>query len=143
MPSSLSSTVILFGMLLLTPVFGCAHSAVVAPFHVRAGAPPGTARPLPNQPIVVDFRAGDRIPVVIRVDGEVVETTPNPSTVWLSAKRDFSVRIRGSEVKTSLDGVSFDDKPAVPGHFQFGFELTLQGGPKVVVAITTPQHAKH
>jgi len=98
------------------------------------------AAPAPGQPIIVDYKAGDRIPVVIQVDGEIVETTPSPSTIWLTAKRNFSVRISGSDVKTSLDGVHFDEKPAEPGRFQFGYEVTREGGGKVVARITTPQH---
>ena len=132
-------------------LLGCAANGgrpAVAPFRVRAsdwgtGARPTNARPAPGQPIIVDFKTGDRIPVVIQVDGEIVETTPSPSTVWLTAKRDFSVRIAGSDVKTSLDGVHFDEKPTEPGHFQFGFELTREGGGKVVARLTTPQHGPH
>lgn len=140
-----------YATLVALSLVGCASNAAqpaLLPFRLRAGdwakgAPPPAARPVPGQPIVVDFKTGDRIPVVIQVDGEIVETTPSPSTVWLIAKRDFSVRILGSDVKTSLDGVHFDEKPAQPGHFQFGYELTPEAGGKVVARVTTPTHQAH
>ena len=91
---------------------------------------------------IVEFKAGERIPVSIQVDGEILETTPSPSTIWLTVKRDFAVRINGAEIKTSLDGQHFDEKPRVPGHFQFGLQATRDGGAQVVAHVTTPVHAK-
>ena len=119
----------------------CAQAAI-SPLRVSASAPAPWPPLREGQPLIIDFKARDRIPVSIQADGDVVETTPSPSTIWLTAKRDFSVRIRGAEIKTSLDGVHFDDKPAAPGHFQFGLEATREGGARVVLRITTPVHAK-
>jgi hypothetical protein len=119
----------------------CAHGSI-SPLRVSANAPAPWPALREGQPLIIDFKAHDRIPVSIQVDGEVIETTPSPSTIWLTAKRDFSVRIQGSEIKTSLDGVHFDEKPAVPGHFQFGVEATREQGVRVVARITTPVHAK-
>jgi hypothetical protein len=133
--------VLLYGALTLGVCAGCASSSV-APLRVRA-ADWRPSRPLlARQPLVIDFKAGDRIPVTIQLDGEIVETTPSPSVIWLTAKRDFSVRIQGSEIKTSLDGKHFDDKPAQPGRFQIGLGPTPEGGPKLSVHVTTPVHAK-
>ena len=118
----------------------CAHGSV-SPLRVSANAPgPWPLRE--GQPLIIDFKARDRIPVSIQVDGEIIETTPSPSTIWLTAKRDFSVRIQGAEIKTSLDGVHFDEKPAMPGHFQFGVGATREQGARVVIRVTTPVHAK-
>lgn len=119
----------------------CAHSSI-APLRVNANSPAAWPRLRAGQPLIIDFKAGDRIPMSIQVDGEIIETTPSPSTVWLTAKRDFSVRIDGPEIKTSLDGLHFDRKPAEPGHFQIGYEVKRESGPKVVVRVTTPVHAK-
>ena len=132
---------ILFLAALAGALASCSPSSL-SPLRVRASGPAPWPALREGQPLIVDFKAGDRIPVSIQVDGEVIQTTPNPSTVWLTAKRDFSVRIRGSEIKTSLDGVHFDEKPAVPGHFQFGIRATREEGTQVVVQITTPVHAK-
>jgi len=119
----------------------CAATAIT-PVRVSASAPAPWPALREGQALIIDFKAHDRIPVSIQLDGDVVETTPSPSTIWLTAKRDFSVRIRGAEIKTSLDGVHFDEKPAVPGHFQFGVGATRETGARVVVRVTTPVHAK-
>jgi len=132
---------VILAALASSTTISCAHSSI-APVRVSANAPAPWPPIREGQPLIIDFKAGDRIPVSIQADGEVVETTPSPSTIWLTAKRDFSVRIRGAEIKTSLDGVHFDEKPAVPGHFQLGLEATRESGAKVVVRITTPVHAK-
>ncbi len=119
---------------------GCAPAAVT-PMRMPASA----YRPSPElakRPVILDFKAGDRIPVSIQIDGEIIETTPSPSQIWLTAKRDFSVRIRGSEIKTSLDGIHFDQKPASPGTFQLGLGPTPEGGPKISLHVTTPVHGK-
>jgi hypothetical protein len=120
---------------------GCAQPAL-SPVRLRAGDWRPSAALAAGQAVVLDFKAGDRIPVSIQVDGEIIETTPSPSAIWLTAKRDFSVRIRGSEIKTSLDGIHFDDKPAAPGSFQLGLGPTPEGGPKLSLHVTTPVHAK-
>lgn len=127
--------------LLAASATGCAHSSI-APLRVSGSAKTPWPALREGQPLIIDFKAGDRIPISIQVDGEVVETTPSPTVVWLTAKRDFSLRIRGAELKTSLDGVHFEEKPAVPGHFQMGVSATREEGVKGVVHVTTPVHAK-
>lgn len=119
----------------------CAHS--VAPLRVRAADSSHWPPLAQNQPLIIDFKAGERIPVTISVDGEIIQTTPNPSTIWLTAKRDFSVRVQGTEIKTSLDGSHFDDKPALPGRFQLGIQAKRDTGAQVIVNVVTPVHAKH
>jgi hypothetical protein len=126
---------------LATSTLSCAHSSI-APIRVNSNTPSPWPPLREGQPLIIDFKAGERIPVSIQADGEVVETTPSPSTIWLTAKRDFSVRIQGAEIKTSLDGVHFDRKPAVPGHFQLAIQASREGGTQVVVRVTTPVHAK-
>lgn len=127
--------------LALALVSGCAHTEL-APLRLRAGDFRPTTRLQPGQALILAFKSGERIPATIVVDGEVVETTPSPSVVWLTVKRDFWLRIRGSEIKTSLDGVHFDQKPAAPGHFQVAITATRDSGPKVSVSITTPVHGE-
>jgi len=128
-------------VLLANALSGCAHASI-SPLRVSANAPAPWPPLREGQPLIIDFKAHDRIPVSIQADGDIAETTPSPSTIWLTAKRDFSVRIQGAEIKTSLDGVHFDERPSAPGHFQFGLEATRERGARVVVRITTPLHAK-
>ncbi len=117
----------------------CASSP--PPFTVRA-AEFGKVRVPAGRPVVVALKAGERIPVVLDVNGEVVELAPNPSRLWLVAKRDFFVRFDGARVRTSLDGIHFDRRPEKPGSFRLGLGSDPAGGPRVDVAITTPVHAR-
>jgi hypothetical protein len=138
-----------FEVVLSLALLGCASGRAqpaMTPFRLSASdwgaaARATGARAAPGQPIIVDFKKGDRLPVIIQVDGDIAETTPALTTVWLTAKRDFSLRLSGAEIKTSLDGVHFDDKPSAPGRFQLGWRLTPEDGGKIVVHVTTPEHA--
>ena len=117
---------------------GCASSGA-SPVELRAtefGRSPVPA----GHPIVLAFKAGDRIPVVFDVTGEIVEITPRPSELWLTAKRDFFLRIDGSSLKTSLDGVHFGH-PRAPGSFRIGLGPEPGGGTKLEVSVKTPVHA--
>jgi hypothetical protein len=100
----------------------------------RAQVPAGHA-------LVLAFKAGDRIPVVFDLTGEIIEVTPRPTKLWLTAKRDFFLRIDGSSLKTSLDGVHFGH-PREHGTFRIGLEPQAGGGAQVAVSIRTPVHAQ-
>jgi hypothetical protein len=117
---------------------GCAASTP-EPVVVRASDFGRTSAPA-GHPIVLAFKAGDRIPVVFDVTGEIVEVTPRPTTLWLTAKRDFFLRIDGSSLKTSLDGVHFGH-PRAPGSFRIGLGPEPGGGTKLEVSVKTPVHA--
>jgi hypothetical protein len=118
---------------------GCA--ARQPPVMIRA-AELGKAPLLAGRPFVIAFKAGERLPVILDVSGEIVELDPRPSRVWLVAKRDFFVRIEGAHVTTSLDGVHFDRRPAKPGSFRFGLGRDATNGPHLEIAIVTPVHAR-
>jgi hypothetical protein len=132
---------VLSALTALLSVTGCAHASVT-PLRVRASDSRHWGSAALGHPLIVDFKAGERIPVSIQIDGEILATTPSPSVIWLTVQRDFSVRIQGTDIKTSLDGVHFDDKPDVPGHFQFGLQATRDADLQVVVHLTTPVHHK-
>ncbi len=117
---------------------GCASSP--PPFSIR-GADFGKVPIPPGRPLVLAFKAGERIPVVLDVSGEVVDIEPRPTRVWLRANRDFFVRIDGAHVTTSLDGVHFEH-PRKPGSFRLGLASDPAGGAHVEVAIRTPVHAR-
>jgi hypothetical protein len=98
--------------------------------------------PVPaGHPVVIAFKAGDRIPIVCDVSGEIVEITPKPSELWLTAKRDFFLRMQGGKVQTSLDGVHYGH-PREPGSFRLGFRSKPSGGFEVEVSIHSPVHAR-
>lgn len=118
---------------------GCASTQ--PPIVIRA-ADLGKAPLFAGRPFVVAFKAGERLPVLLDVSGEIVELDPRPSRIWLVAKRDFFVLIDGARVRTSLDGVHFDRRPEKPGSFRFGIGSDPTNGPHVEVAIVTPVHAR-
>jgi len=118
---------------------GCASSQ--PPVLIRS-ADLGKAPLLAGRPFVIAFKAGERLPVLLDVSGEIVELSPRPSRVWLVAKRDFFLRIDGTHITTSLDGVHFDRHPEKPGSFRFGLGADATNGPHVEVAIVTPVHAR-
>jgi hypothetical protein len=118
---------------------GCASSPA-SPVVLRP-ADFGRTQVPAGHPIVIAFKAGDRIPVVFDVTGEIIEITPRPSELWLTAKRDFFLRVGGSKLETSLDGVHYGH-PREPGSFRFGYASKPGGGFEVQVAIRTPVHAQ-
>lgn len=126
---------------------GCAHAAsgpYIDPVPIRLNElDAATFRDVgAGRPVVIELQPGDRIPVELVVDGEVFSTDPAPATFMLKAKRAFFLRIAGTELKTSLDGKSFDAKPSAPGAFRIGLVKTTEKGPLVSVHITTPVHAQ-
>jgi hypothetical protein len=118
---------------------GCASSGA-SPVIVRASDFGRAAVPA-GHPLVLAFKAGDRIPVDFDLSGEIIELTPRPSRLWLTAKRDFFLRIDGTKFKTSFDGVHFD-RPRQPGSFRIGLGPEPGGGPRVEVVVKTPVHAE-
>ncbi len=126
---------------------GCAHTAAgpyIDPLPIRAAEfdDPAFRAMSQGNPVIIEFLPGDRIPVELVVDGEVVATDPATATFALQAKRAFFLRIHGADLKTSLDGKSFDRKPTAPGAFRIGVEKTAEKGPMLSVHITTPVHAQ-
>jgi hypothetical protein len=127
-------------------IAGCAHTGsgpYLDPIPLRVNQLNAAAlRDMSEgRPVIVEFAAGDRIPVELVVDGEVVATEPATATFALVAKRTFFLRIRGQELKTSFDGESFDAKAAAPGAFRIGLEKTTEKGPVLSVRIITPVHS--
>src|SRR3954463_13721598 len=102
--------------LLSVGLSGCGSSAA-SPVVLRPAEFGRTPIPA-GHPVVIAFKAGDRIPVIFDVTGEIVEITPRPSELWLTAKRDFFLRVHGAKIETSLDGVHFG-RPREPGSFRF------------------------
>src|SRR3954469_5538762 len=104
---------------------GCAASAA-SPVVLRPAEFGRTPVPA-GHPVVIAFKAGDRIPIICDVTGEIVEITPRPSELWLTAKRDFFLRVQGAKLQTSLDGVHYGHRRE-PGSFRFGISSKPSGG---------------
>ncbi len=126
--------------LLLCLLLGACASAAPAQ-HVRfADAASAGARLDWTRPIVLEFQAGDRLPVHIAIADQLFELTPDAPQLHLVAKRHGFVRIDPGRVSASLTGDDFDLKPLAPGTFRFGLAVTRQGT-WLELAMTTPRHA--
>lgn len=125
--------------LLGTVVSGCAAS--LPPLHVRY-AEVGRAA-LANyrgaEPLVVEFLPGDRVPVELRVETEDFDLVPAQPPLEFVAKRRVFVRFGKDGIRTSSDGVNFDQKPREPGRFSIGFHATETTPPKLQVHVATPK----
>jgi hypothetical protein len=124
-------------VVLLLATVGCAGTAATptpiryadlghSPFDLRA-------------PFVVEFQAGDQLPVDFDFTSEDFELSPAHPTMTLIAKQHCFVRFSADGVRASLDPRNFEQKPKTPGSFRFGLKV-LRGEPaKLDVAIATPR----
>ena len=118
---------------------GCAHAP--EPLRLRYAdltTDPKTATL--HLPLILEVRQGDRLPVDLRFEGELFRMEPSAPPIEIVATRACFVRIDENGIRTSLDGVSFDAKPKVPGHFQLGINMTPAGA-KLLVSVTAPKMA--
>jgi hypothetical protein len=89
-------------------------------------------------PIVLEFEAGDRLPIHVAFSDQLFELSPASPPLELVAKRHGFVRIEGTGITTSLSGDDFETKPLAPGTFRLGLAVTRQGT-FVDLAATTPR----
>jgi hypothetical protein len=90
-------------------------------------------------PFVIEFQAGDKLPVDFDFASEEFELSPAHPTMTLIAKQHCYVRFSADGIRSSLDPRNFDQKPKTPGTFHFGLKV-LRGEPaKLDVGIATPR----
>jgi len=58
------------------------------------------------EPVVIEFRAGDEIPVSFGAEGDLLETT-RAGQSYVGVKRNFWLRIEGMKFEMSLDGIAY------------------------------------
>ena len=125
-------------VVLLFATAGCAGTAAT-PTPIRfadLGHSPGFDL---RAPFVVEFQAGDQVPVDFEFTGEDFELSPAHPTMTLIAKQHCFVRFSADGVRSSLDPRNFEQKPKTPGSFRFGLKV-LRGEPaKLDVGIATPR----
>ncbi|MBS2012717.1 MAG: hypothetical protein JST00_07520 [Deltaproteobacteria bacterium] len=115
----------------------CTHRSG-PPVRIRAGEPRDVGSlDTKEHPLVIEFREGDTIPFDVAVEGDVVASPPGAS-IPLLVKRPFFLRIRGDEIKVSLDG-SFEDATTTPGALSFGLGVTREGT-RAKLVLRTPGH---
>jgi hypothetical protein len=90
-------------------------------------------------PFVVEFQAGEQLPVNFEFSSEEFELSPAHPSMTLVAKQHCFVRFSAEGVRASLDPRNFDQTPKAPGSFRFGLKVTSSEPTKLDVAITTPR----
>jgi hypothetical protein len=90
-------------------------------------------------PFVVEFQAGDQVPVDFDFTGEDFELSPAHPTMTLIAKQHCFVRFSADGVRASLDPRNFEQKPKTPGSFRFGLKVQRGEPAKLDVGIATPR----
>lgn len=118
-------------------IAGCASQP--APFVVRYADIRGGLRDYKGKaPLVVEFQAGDRLPVNLQFSGEAFELESKARDLTLVAKKHCFVRFGEGGVRVSLDATSFDAKPRVPGSFFVGFHVVDAEPTRLDVRIVAP-----
>jgi hypothetical protein len=133
-----STLVLCFSFSFAAIVAGCAH-AQPEPVRVKAsdiGKLEEGAIP-PGRPIVIEIAEGETIPLDFSIDGDLV-STPSGTSIPLTAKRTFWIRIDKDGLKVSRDGEHFGTKPRVPGRFRMGVSATRARGVRGEIEIHTP-----
>jgi hypothetical protein len=101
--------------------FACAHTP--EPVRARyADFASGAIRNYTGQSsLIVEFQAGDRLPVNLDFSGEDFELDPPRPPLVFVAKQHCFVRFGSDGVHFSLDPEHFQRKPRAPGAFRVGF----------------------
>jgi len=79
--------------------------------------------------LIVEFRQGDIIPLTVKTEGDLLETT-NVSPSDVTVKTNFWVKLKQNDVTMSLDGATFEPfKDLITGSFTVGASSGQNGGP--------------
>jgi hypothetical protein len=92
-----------------------------------------------SRPLIVEFQAGERVPVNLQVSGEGFELAPQHPALEIVVTEHCFVRVDSDGFRISRDGQHFD-KPRTPGGFRVGF-WSRPGQPgKLDVIVAGPRH---
>jgi hypothetical protein len=128
------------GLLISMAATGCASTpAATTPIRFSEL---GTGRVPPlalRVPFVIEFQAGDQLPVDFEFNSEDFELSPARPTMTLIAKQHCFVQFSNRGIRSSLDSHDFPDKGKKPGSFRLGLHVERGQPPKLDVGITTPR----
>ena len=107
---------------------GCATMPDVAPVRVTQLGPNVTL------PLVIELQAGDRLPLAVSIEGDLVHTEATPQPPVLVVKRHFYLVL----LKHGPPRISFDGKTlgGVMGSFQLGVGSEKEGTAKATLGLT-------
>lgn len=138
MTQSLSTLAVAIGLSTLATACG-AHAP--PPRMVRYAdlvQRPESGRHIFEQPIILAFERGDRLPIHLSFDDALFTLDPAQPALAFIAKERCYVRIDGSGIRTSPTPDGFDTTPRAPGSFFFGFSHRPTG-PSVEARVRTPR----
>jgi hypothetical protein len=118
----------------------CAPRYAGPPIRIHAGQPVNDPAAMMSRPLIIEFNEGDELPLAFSIDGDFIGTPPDLPPIRLRAKQHFYLRILRSDIKASVDGVHFDEKPKAPGSFRVGLGV-YKDGVRAEFRIVTPRHA--
>ncbi len=122
---------------------GCASAPLPEPVRLRT-TDLGTlddaqrAELAKGRPLVIEIHEGEVIPFDVTIGGDLVSTAAG-TTIALTAKRNFFLRITKDGLAVSRDGEHFGTKPKVPGRFRIGVSATRERGLRGEMEVVTPQ----
>jgi hypothetical protein len=91
---------------------------------------------LHKQSLIIELREGEVIPLDVIVEGDYF-STPVGASVPVTVKKTCFMRVDDRGLRVSDDGQNFEEKPRVPGSFQFGVGMTSEGK-RGTLRFTTP-----
>jgi hypothetical protein len=129
----LSSCVLMFAL------SACARGGTRPTIYIEAGKSVELTHFDPTkQSLVIEFQAGETLPLDIDIHGDYVES-PKGATLPLTVKRHCFLRVDDRGPRLSDDGKDFDKKSRVPGSFQFGVGVSRATGKRATLRVVTPQ----
>ena len=120
----------------LLSTLGCASSP--PPRVVRVTDMQGVSELAKGQPLIIELREGDTLPLDFSLEGPLLESAKDAPPIILTAKRRFFLRIDGDGIHSSLDGKDFSKNAAAPGTFQIGIGATRERGTRANITIKGP-----
>jgi hypothetical protein len=128
-----------FALIALLGLQACAHTPDPMRLALTQIGKGGLAGWTGKEPLIIEFQAGDRLPVHLELGSEDFSLEPNAPALELVAARHCFVRFDEHGVRSSPDGVKFDD-PKEPGSFRIGLNATREQPPRLDVILRAPRH---
>jgi hypothetical protein len=94
----------------------------------------GLTRWTGKAPLIVEFQAGDHLPIHMELSSEDFALEPSTPALELVARRHCFVRFDDHGIRTSSDGQSFDE-PKQPGSFRIGLNASPGVPPRFDVIV--------
>jgi hypothetical protein len=125
--------------LALLSLAACAHSQDPVRVSLAQIGNGGLTRWTGKAPLIVEFQAGDHLPIHMELSSEDFVLEPSTPPLELVARRHCFVRFDGHDIRTSSDGQSFDE-PKQPGSFRIGLNAAPGVPPRFDIIVHAARH---